>query len=75
MITVRLLRKDYNTLAKCLVPIGAKQIAMTHEERMEMLRRHTRQFSEEEVREKYNLAGKAKVNLGKGDALAGTKQS
>jgi hypothetical protein len=46
--------KDYDTLAKCLVPIGAKQIAMTHEERMAMLRRHTRQFSEEEVIQKFN---------------------
>ncbi|KAK4451006.1 hypothetical protein QBC34DRAFT_401975 [Podospora aff. communis PSN243] len=58
-ITIRLLMKDYDTLAKCLVPIGAKQIAMTHEERMAMLKRHTRAFTEEEIAEKFNLKEKS----------------
>jgi hypothetical protein len=52
MITVRLLMKDYAHLARCLVPIGA-QMDMTMEERAEMLRRHTRRFGEEEIREKF----------------------
>ncbi len=52
MITVRLLRKDYLHLAKCLVPIG-DQMDMTLEEKAAMLRRHARRFSEEEIREKF----------------------
>ncbi|PYH49469.1 uncharacterized protein BP01DRAFT_352937 [Aspergillus saccharolyticus JOP 1030-1] len=52
MITVRLLRKDYRYLAKCLVPMG-EQIAMTLDEKAEMLRRKTRQFSEEEIAKKF----------------------
>lgn len=52
MITVRLLMKDYAHLAKCLVPMG-DQIDMTLDERAEMLRRHTRRFTEEEIREKF----------------------
>lgn len=59
MITVRLLMKDYLTLAKCLVPIG-DQMDLTLEERAEMLRRHTRRFSEEEIREKFPPRGKSK---------------
>jgi hypothetical protein len=58
MITVRLLMKDYMHLAKCLVPIG-DQMDMTLEERAAMLRRHTRRFTEEEIREKFGR-GKAK---------------
>ena len=52
MITVRLLMKDYDHLARCLVPIG-KQIDMTMDERAAMLRSHTRRFTEEEIREKF----------------------
>lgn len=52
MITVKLMQKDYLHLAKCLVPIG-DQIDMTLEEKATMLRRHTRRFSEEEIREKF----------------------
>lgn len=59
MITVRLvILKDYDTLARCLVPIGAEQMAMTLEERAAMLKRHTRAFSEDEVRGKFKVAGK-----------------
>jgi hypothetical protein len=53
MITVRLMMHDYETLAKCMVPLG-DQIAMTMEERIEFLKRHTQQLSEEEVRLKFN---------------------
>lgn len=53
MITIRLLRKDYKTLAKCMVPIG-KQIPMTLDERAALLKRHTRRFTEEEIRKKFS---------------------
>ncbi|GES58621.1 phosphoinositide 3-kinase regulatory subunit 4 [Aspergillus terreus] len=52
MITVRLLRKDYQHLAKCLVPIG-DQVGMTLDEIAEMLRRKTRRFSEADVKAKF----------------------
>lgn len=52
MMTVRLLRKDYETLAKCLVPIG-DQIDLTMEQKVNMLRRLTRRFTEEEIRQKF----------------------
>jgi hypothetical protein len=53
MITVRLLRKDYHHLARCLVPMG-DQIPMSIDERASYLRRHTRRFTEEEIREKFS---------------------
>ncbi|KAL4915505.1 hypothetical protein BDW62DRAFT_188352 [Aspergillus aurantiobrunneus] len=52
MITVRLMRKDYKYLAKCLVPIG-DQVEMTMDERAEMLRTKTRRFSELDVKSKF----------------------
>lgn len=52
MITVRLLMKDYDRLARCLVPIG-DQISLTMDERAAMLRRHARRFSEEEIARKF----------------------
>lgn len=52
MITVRLFMKDYETLAKCLVPIG-DQVHLSMEDRVALLRRLTRRFTEEELREKY----------------------
>lgn len=52
MITVRVLTKNYDCLAKHLVPMG-KQIGMTHQEKMDMLRTKTRKFSADEIREKY----------------------
>ncbi|EGO60159.1 hypothetical protein NEUTE1DRAFT_74908 [Neurospora tetrasperma FGSC 2508] len=53
MITVRLIMKDYMTLAKCMVPIGEFQMNMTLEERAAYLRRHTRRFTEEEIKVKF----------------------
>lgn len=53
MITIRLMLKDYDTLAKCMVPIG-NQISMTLEERAALLRKHTMKFSEEQIRQKFN---------------------
>ncbi|KAL1643707.1 hypothetical protein SLS58_004722 [Diplodia intermedia] len=52
MISVRLAMKDYDHLAKCLVPMG-DQIGMSLEERAAMLRRKTRAFTEEEIRAKF----------------------
>lgn len=42
------MRKDYDHLAKCLVPIG-EQRNMTRGEVVAMLRRKTRRFSEGDV--------------------------
>jgi hypothetical protein len=55
MITVRLMMRDYEHLAQCLVPIGA-QIDLTMEQRVAMLKRHTRRFSEKEIVEKFGVA-------------------
>jgi hypothetical protein len=52
MITYRLMLKDYDYLAKCLVPIG-EQIKMSHEQRVEMLRKKTRRFTEDDIRRKF----------------------
>lgn len=52
MITFRLMRKDYEHLAKCLVPIG-DQINLTMEGRMALLKRLTQKFTEEEIAEKF----------------------
>ncbi|KAI1660913.1 hypothetical protein F4813DRAFT_348772 [Daldinia decipiens] len=63
-ITFRLLIHDYEHLARCMVPIGEKQIAMTIEQRAALLKRCTRRFTEEEIKEKFGapvkLASKTK---------------
>ena len=51
-ITISLLRKNYEHLAKCMVPIG-DQMNLTLEQKMEMLKRKTRRFTEEEIAEKW----------------------
>jgi hypothetical protein len=53
MITIRLLLKDYGFLARHIVPLGEEQLALTVEERAEILRRNTRKFTEEEIRTKF----------------------
>lgn len=53
MMTIKLLSKDYEHLAKCMVPIGERQIRMTLEERAAMLKRHTTAFTEEEIQAKF----------------------
>ncbi|KAH7321325.1 hypothetical protein B0I35DRAFT_429061 [Stachybotrys elegans] len=52
MITVRLMLQDYDTLAKCMVPLG-DQIPMTMEQRKALLKRCTQQFTEEEIQAKF----------------------
>ncbi len=52
MMTVRLLRKDYELLARCLVPIGA-QVDLSMEERVLLLRGKTRAFTREDVVRKF----------------------
>jgi hypothetical protein len=49
------MRKDYDHLAKCLVPISEKQQSMSHEEIKDMLKTKTRKFSEEEIRRKFRV--------------------
>lgn len=49
MITIRLMMKDYENLANCLVPMG-DQIQLSMEGRIEMLKRLTRKFSEDDVK-------------------------
>jgi hypothetical protein len=51
-LTINLLRKNYDHIARCLVPMG-DQMKLTHEERVEMLRRKTRKFTEEEIAAKW----------------------
>lgn len=51
MITVRLLLKDYRTLAECMVPIGS-QISMTMDERVDFLKGRTRQFTDKDIQRK-----------------------
>jgi len=55
MLTVRLLRKDYPYLAKCLVPIGP-QIGMSLDEIEAMLKTKTRRFTEEDIKMKFRKA-------------------
>ncbi|KAM0273578.1 hypothetical protein ACHAQH_008241 [Verticillium albo-atrum] len=57
MITVRLLIKDYLSLAKCMVPIGA-QASTSIEERIALLKSHTQQFTEVEISTKFNTMSK-----------------
>lgn len=52
MVTFRLMRKDYQHLAGCLVPMG-DQIDLTMEGRVELLRKLTRKMSETEIRQRY----------------------
>nr|KMM67546.1 hypothetical protein CPAG_03880 [Coccidioides posadasii RMSCC 3488] len=52
MMTIRLLRRDYMYLAKCLVPIG-NQIDMTLDEIATMLQAKTRRFTKTEIQEKF----------------------
>lgn len=52
MITLSLMTKNYEHLARCLVPMG-DQMGMTLEERAEMLRSKTKQFTEEEIAAKW----------------------
>lgn len=52
MITIRLMRKDYKYLAKCLVPMG-DQVGMTLDEKAEMLRTKTKRFNDMDVKSKF----------------------
>ncbi|KAK8028355.1 hypothetical protein PG991_005411 [Apiospora marii] len=56
MITIRVLRKDYHHLAKCMVPIGDEQMAMSLDERAKYLEKRTRRFTEEEIQAKFGKA-------------------
>ncbi|ODA83295.1 hypothetical protein RJ55_01807 [Drechmeria coniospora] len=58
MITLRLVLKDYEHLAKCLVPMG-DQIRLTMDGRIALLKKLTRRFSEEEIQEKFRKGRKS----------------
>ena len=58
MMTVHLLKKDYDYLAGCIVPIG-DQIGMTKKELANLLRKKTKKFTEEEVERKFYRKGVA----------------
>lgn len=51
-MTIKLLSKDYVHLAERLVPIG-DQVGMSQDEIVEMLRKKTRKFSDEEIKQKF----------------------
>lgn len=51
-LTINLLKKNYQHVAKCLVPMG-DQMKLSMDERVAMLKRKTRKFSEEEIAEKW----------------------
>ncbi|ETS76340.1 hypothetical protein PFICI_11727 [Pestalotiopsis fici W106-1] len=53
MITIRLLQKDYKCLARCMIPIGERQLSMSMDERIALLKRHTRKFTREEIEVKF----------------------
>lgn len=53
MMTIRLLRKDYEGIARCMVPIGEAQKAMTMAERVQLLRSKTGRFTREELGRKF----------------------
>ncbi|UNI14802.1 hypothetical protein JDV02_001397 [Purpureocillium takamizusanense] len=52
MITFRLLCKDYHHLAERLVPLG-QQIGLTMGQRVQLLRRQTRKFTEVDIQQKF----------------------
>ncbi len=64
-ITYRLLRKEYDVLATCLVPISEDQKGMNHVEKMEMLKSKTKRFDEEDVRRVYSVQGMGTGKHGK----------
>jgi hypothetical protein len=59
MMTVRLLRHDYDYIARRLVPLGPTQAAWTHDERVAMLKRKTRRFTEAEIAAKFRQSAAA----------------
>ncbi|KAJ5498184.1 hypothetical protein N7453_007235 [Penicillium expansum] len=67
MLTVNLLRKNYTHLARCMVPIGAEQRAMSLEERADLLRSRTRRFPSCTWNGRVHLSGgKASGKVGPG---------
>ncbi|KAL9090206.1 MAG: hypothetical protein Q9159_002106 [Coniocarpon cinnabarinum] len=50
-LAYRLVRKDYEYLAKCMIPIG-QQTSLSMDERMELLKSRTKAFSKSDIKEK-----------------------
>lgn len=61
-LTIKLLQKDYLSLAKCLVPIGEDQMAMTEQEIADMLRTKTKKFTDEDIRQKFAVSSMQQAN-------------
>lgn len=55
MITIKLMLRDYASLARCMVPLG-DQISLSMEGRAALLKSHTRRFTEEEIRAKFKTS-------------------
>lgn len=49
-ITYRLMKKDYDTLARHFLPLGNEQAKLTKMEVIKMLQERTRKFTDEEIR-------------------------
>ncbi|KAF7592331.1 hypothetical protein BBP40_000387 [Aspergillus hancockii] len=54
MVTIKLLQKDYEFIAKRMVPLGKEQASMTLQERVDMLRARTRRFPDQYMRNFYD---------------------
>lgn len=48
-LTIRLLCRDYDYLARCMVPISKEQMQMSMAERAELLRSKTKAWKEENI--------------------------
>lgn len=57
-LTIHLLKGNYEHIADCLLPMG-EQVGMDKTEVVNMLKRKTRKFSEEEIRSKFGKPHKA----------------
>jgi hypothetical protein len=55
MVTMKLLRGDYEGLVKHLVPMG-NQRNMSLKEKVEMLRDRTKKFTEDEIKDKFKCS-------------------
>ena len=60
MITFRLLMRDYGYLADRLVPMGEEQLAMSKEETMQLLKKKTKRFTENDIQKLFGTKSKSK---------------
>ncbi|KAI2621278.1 hypothetical protein GGR54DRAFT_630336 [Hypoxylon sp. NC1633] len=72
-LTARLLLHDYAHLAARLVPLGPRQLALTHDQRIALLKRCTRRFEEDEIAEKFGGGGVKGKGQENGNGKAGVE--